>query len=83
MTHTHEQWWGGRPEGVGGAGWRGAKGENQDNCIISKYIIFTTCPIVRIIKNLNIKNKFNKRCARALIKNYKAMPTEVKENFIK
>ena len=22
----------GLPEGVGGAGWRGTKGENQDNC---------------------------------------------------
>ena len=83
MTHGHEQWWGDGPRD-----WGLLDGEEQrekywDNCIISKYIIFTTCPIVRIIKNLNIKNKFNKRCARALIKNYKAMPTEVKENFIK
>ena len=23
---------GGLPEGVGGAGWRGAKGKNQNNC---------------------------------------------------
>ena len=30
---------GGMPEGVGGAGWRGAKGENWDNrnSIVNKY----------------------------------------------
>ena len=32
MTLGHETMVGGLPEGVEGAGWRGAKGKNLDNC---------------------------------------------------